>query len=152
MGIPNWAKVAWSTLKSALPTNEDWEVWIDWYEERLRGGSQSKDYELIFASVPREEWEKGPAAANAWIKARLPRSDEDALKDVASLKQQAALYSFRRLADGRIAIAPEEAKPEDQEATRDFLDRVAAQGGGIARTTILRSSRHTAPTHLNIAR
>jgi hypothetical protein len=38
-----------------------------------------------------------------------------------SLKQQAALYTFR-FVDGRIAVAPEEAKPEDREATRDFLD------------------------------
>ena len=62
MGIPNWAKVAWSTLKSALPTNEDWEVWIDWYEERLRGGSRSKDYELIFASVPARGMGKGSSS------------------------------------------------------------------------------------------
>ncbi len=78
MGIPNWALVAWSKLKFALPRNEDWGVWIDWYEERLRGGSRSEAYELVFASVPLDVWDKGPAAANAWIKAHLPTVPEPA--------------------------------------------------------------------------
>jgi len=44
----------------------------DWYNERLRGVSRGEDYELVFASVPLDVWDKGPAAANAWIKANLP--------------------------------------------------------------------------------
>jgi hypothetical protein len=51
-------------------------VWFDWYEERLRGGLRGEDYELVFANVPQEEWDKGPAAANAWIKAHLPKGPE----------------------------------------------------------------------------
>jgi hypothetical protein len=124
MGIPNWAKVAWSTLKSTLPRNEDWEVWIHWYEVRLFGGSRGEEYELVFASVPQQEWDKGPAAANAWIKAHLPGSGDYSPKETVEedgLKQQAALYAFR-LSDERIVVAPEDAKPEDREATRDFLD------------------------------
>ena len=72
-GGPAWANAEWIALKTALPKDEDWEVWIDWYEERLRGGSLDEDYELVFATVPQEEWDKGPAAANAWIKAHLPK-------------------------------------------------------------------------------
>src|SRR5208282_4683256 len=71
-GAPDWAEHAWRRVRAALPRAEDWDVWIDWYEERLRGGSRGEDYELVFASVPQGEWDKGPAAANAWIKARLP--------------------------------------------------------------------------------
>lgn len=71
-GTPGWAADHWTKLKAALPKNDDWEVWFDWYEERLRGGSRGEDYELVFASVPREEWDKGPLAANTWIKAHLP--------------------------------------------------------------------------------
>ena len=73
-GNPKLGKVAWSTLKSALPRNEDWDVWIHWYEVRLFGGSRGEDYELVFATVLQEEWDKGPAAANAWIKAHLPKA------------------------------------------------------------------------------
>lgn len=77
-GVPNWAESALSDLKAALPIGQDWDVWIEWYEKRLRGVSHGEDYELVFASVPEEEWDKGAAAANAWIKARLPKSRETA--------------------------------------------------------------------------
>ena len=70
---PQWANIAWAELQALLPDRDNWDVWIDWYEERLRGGSPGEAYELVFASVPQEEWEEGPAAANAWIKAHLPK-------------------------------------------------------------------------------
>jgi hypothetical protein len=72
--IPDWANVRWARLVVDLPKGEDWDVWIDWYENRLHGGSRGEDYELVFASVPQEEWDKGPAAANAWIREYLPPS------------------------------------------------------------------------------
>ena len=82
---------------------------------------RGEEYELVFANVPQGEWDRGPAAAKGWIRAHLPGSEGDDLKEGDSLKQQAALYTFR-LADGRVVVAPEGARPEDQEATRDFLD------------------------------
>jgi hypothetical protein len=72
--LPVWAAESWTKLQAALPRGQNWDVWIDWYEDRLRGGSRGADYELVFASVPQAEWDKGPAAANAWIKAHLPTS------------------------------------------------------------------------------
>ena len=69
---PEWPEAAWASLRTLLPMDEDWDVWIDWYEQRLRGGTRGEDYELVFASVPEEEWEKDPVAPNAWIKANLP--------------------------------------------------------------------------------
>jgi hypothetical protein len=76
---PQWANIAWAEFQALLPDRDDWDVWIDWYEIRLRGGSRGEAYELVFASVPQEEWDKGPAAANAWIKAHLPNVPEDTL-------------------------------------------------------------------------
>ncbi len=70
--IPDWARDAWSSLRTSLPVPHNWQVWIDWYEERLRGGSRGEAYERVFASVPEDVWDKGPSAANAWIKAHLP--------------------------------------------------------------------------------
>jgi hypothetical protein len=69
--IPAWALENWSTLKSSLPSNEDWDVWTRWYEDRLAGRSRGEAYELVFASVPNEVWDQGPAAANRWIKERI---------------------------------------------------------------------------------
>ena len=39
---------------------------------RLLGGSCGEAHELVFASVPLGVWDKGPAAANAWVMERLP--------------------------------------------------------------------------------
>jgi hypothetical protein len=67
VSAPRWPVIAWADLQALLPEGEDWKVWIDWYDRRLHGGSRGEDYELVFASVPQEEWNKGPAAASAWI-------------------------------------------------------------------------------------
>ena len=72
-GAPAWASLAWSSLQAALPEGEDWDVWIDWYNERLRGGTRGEPHEFVFANVPLEAWERGPAAANAWIREHLPK-------------------------------------------------------------------------------
>ena len=69
---PEWASAGWSQLRADLPKGQDWDVWMDWYEDRLHGGSRDEAHELVFASVPLDVWGKGPAAANAWIKAHLP--------------------------------------------------------------------------------
>ena len=70
--MPDWMKDAWAALQSNLPLDQDWDVWIDWYKDRLRGGSRGEAHELVFATVPRDVWDKGPAAVNAWIKEHLP--------------------------------------------------------------------------------
>jgi hypothetical protein len=72
-GAPDWAMDAWVGLRAALPGREDWDVWFDWYEERIRGGSRGEDYELIFVSVPPDCWNQGPAKANSWISGELVR-------------------------------------------------------------------------------
>ncbi|MFZ1963045.1 MAG: toll/interleukin-1 receptor domain-containing protein [Roseiarcus sp.] len=72
--VPDWTREAWAILRSNLPRDQDWDVWIDWYEDRLRGGSRGECYEFVFASVPRDVWDNSPAAANAWIKEHLPLS------------------------------------------------------------------------------
>ena len=64
---PKWAEIALGDLQALLPDDEGWDVWIEWYEQRLRGKSRGENYELIFANVPPEEWDKGPRAANAVV-------------------------------------------------------------------------------------
>ncbi len=100
-GGPAWANAEWTSLKTALPRGEDWEVWIDWYEDRLRGGSRGEDYELVFASVPQDEWDKGPAAANAWIKAHLASLRLELEREVDRL--EAELEALRASPHGGIA-------------------------------------------------
>ncbi len=71
LGTADWQHAAWEGLKLALARDQDWDVWIDWYEQRLRGGSRGEAYDLVFVSTPLDVWDKGPAAANAWIKEYL---------------------------------------------------------------------------------
>ena len=84
-GIPQTISVEWQRLNEALPPNEDWDIWTAWYDRRLTGRVYSESYELVFARVPDEEWEKGPAAANAWIKAELAKLEHKAIPNVASV-------------------------------------------------------------------
>ncbi len=57
--------------RTVLPREDDWQVWIDWYNRRLEGVSDPEEIELVFATVPDKERKAGPAAANKWIKERL---------------------------------------------------------------------------------
>ena len=101
-----WEDGAWPVLRTTLPKNEDWDVWIDWYDDRLRGGSRGEAYELVFASVPQEEWEKGPAVANAWIKAHLPQIvTEPGRRELpVPLENVPSVNTYAVNAAGRIAV------------------------------------------------
>ena len=88
---PQWAQDGWVYLRAALPTGDEWGVWLDWYEDRLRGVSRGEAYELAFVNVPKEEWDKGPAAANRWIREHLsPRAapgHSASIRDPESLRR-----------------------------------------------------------------
>jgi hypothetical protein len=127
-----WAKAAlpqgelWAKLKAALPPREDWEIWTRWYDERLKGApSRGEAYELVFAVVPNEVWDQGPAVANRWIKEHLPperkTSDDSQEKGQENelLKQKAAPFAFR-VVNGKIDVAPEDAVSIDEQVARDF--------------------------------
>jgi len=62
-GAPDWAEENWKLLQGALPREDDWQVWIDWYNRRLHGVLETEEIEFVFASVPEEVRKTGPAAA-----------------------------------------------------------------------------------------
>jgi hypothetical protein len=93
-GAPRWASEHWLRLRAVpqgklpaptigkavigrnlarAPREDDWHVWIDWYERRLEGASDPEEIGLIFATVPDKEREAGPATANKWIRERLEK-------------------------------------------------------------------------------
>lgn len=71
---PAWVYEKWDALEAALPSEQDWEVWFAWYEDRLNGTGRSEERELPYALAPAELWdsEKGWIAANNWIAEHLP--------------------------------------------------------------------------------
>jgi hypothetical protein len=68
--LPGWVSSAWMLLKETLlASNEEWVVWSDWYEARLKGpGVDNADLEVARASIPNETWLQGPGAVNREIK------------------------------------------------------------------------------------
>ena len=105
-GAPYREKEAWAALRAALPKGEHWEVWIDWYDERLRGGSRGQAYELVFASAPLDVWDKGPATANSWIREHLPRpNNEERHGPEPEIKDRHALEAWLRGQSREVAVA-----------------------------------------------
>jgi hypothetical protein len=71
---PAWATAAWGNMRARLPLDDNWQVWFDWYEDRLNGVSRGETYEMVFATVPEDVWQQGAKAANAWIRDHLPKT------------------------------------------------------------------------------
>jgi hypothetical protein len=67
--IPDWVIKYWERMKGPLlAASEDWIVWTDWYEERLKGRESSPALDLDRASIPDETWAEGPAVVNNLIR------------------------------------------------------------------------------------
>ncbi|MEM6627412.1 MAG: hypothetical protein AAF719_11970 [Pseudomonadota bacterium] len=144
---------AWSKLVTSLPTDENWQVWTDWYGERLHGfpnGPPIMELERERVLVSNEDWAKGPAHVNAIIaeieaKYRhpaadvwLPREDERpaALSDPISdeeaaqqVQQSPAGTRVKRGPDGRFIVDPDPptenaAQQERHAGLRDLLEEL----------------------------
>ena len=66
-GIPIWASRRWAEFKDAMPSEERWGKWIDWYDACLLGKSSNCGLHMTAITVAGEEWTKGPAITNAAI-------------------------------------------------------------------------------------
>ncbi|AZG76109.1 hypothetical protein [Methylocystis rosea] len=142
-GAPSWAEEAWKKLRSNLPAEDNWQVWTNWYDSVLRGVHLSEEQSLIYATVPESEWNKGPAAANAWIAARLEelgKKGPDEVFDVVAspevldlapppaVENVPSVFTYGVNAAGQIDIAsgpqnlPFIAHPGDEAVHRRWLD------------------------------
>jgi hypothetical protein len=77
--MPNELARHWEALKSQLlSTNEDWDVWTTWYEDRLEG-RPPEDEALAVARVtlPEPMWQEGPKTVNSEIKHLKVLFDKD---------------------------------------------------------------------------
>jgi hypothetical protein len=56
---PEWMARRWGTLKRDLiGAGLGWEVWVDWYEDRLWGRTRSEAHELALRGGPRPSVER----------------------------------------------------------------------------------------------
>jgi hypothetical protein len=74
----------WRRLKRALlAIGEDWQVWTEWYDDRLEGLVRSDEHELVYVRIANDLWDQGPAVVNAEIRRRTEEL-EPPLEDVAA--------------------------------------------------------------------
>jgi len=58
----------WTRLKKTLHGQaQDWQVWIEWYEDRVQGRPFNQGLEEAIANFDPDFWKKGPAVVNARI-------------------------------------------------------------------------------------
>jgi hypothetical protein len=127
---PEWVPEYWKRVRAALPEGEDWDVWIDWYEARLEGGPAREEEELIYATVPLEKWEEGPAAANAWIKAELEKLRG---REPAKIPPRLPAAIEPIVSDGRISLPATPADAElEKESLQAALEALRTQIGELA--------------------
>lgn len=68
-GMPDWAEKAWQELSHALLSHQqDWHVWTQWYEARLKGGQANETLEIARMMIQEDVWAHGPEVVNAEIK------------------------------------------------------------------------------------
>ena len=79
----------WSRLKNILfaAEDEDWGVWIDWYEAQLAGvdrASVNLALEEAILLIPDEIWKAGPKVANAEIRRLMQVHSRETLDTLVS--------------------------------------------------------------------
>lgn len=92
----------WSKLSLTLrKLNQDWDVWIDWYEDRCAGRKQNATFEKALLTLTEEEWKDNPADVNILIKDRMKIGQRAAV----------SIFEFRsgRIEGGAYALDPESA-------------------------------------------
>jgi hypothetical protein len=71
-GQPDQLQSLWQEMKAALlAANQDWLVWIHWYDLRLSGHCRDEELELAYVRIEEALWDQGPAIVNAEIKRRI---------------------------------------------------------------------------------
>ena len=127
-GEPDWAREAWADLKSYLAQfpEEHWEVWTDWYEDRLAGRPINTALERDRIAIPSEEklWEQGPAAVNARLKQIIAEHEAQALVQNPSgqpFAEHSGKIDVDDLAD-KGHVADDAETREDHAAARESLE------------------------------
>ncbi|MCB1545618.1 MAG: hypothetical protein H6872_00965 [Methylobacteriaceae bacterium] len=122
--VPLWVAPAWNSLRSRLPSDQNWDVWTSWYDRRLDGRHNSIPYESTWVDIPNEVWtpENGWLAANAWIAGELsnvPGAGVDLPSEAALPEQEHAASRFTITGDGLIDLVPD----PPTEAGRDEIEQ-----------------------------
>jgi hypothetical protein len=133
--------VAWQALKEhLLAAAEDWEVWTRWYEDRLDGRRGIEALDLARATIPDDDWLKGPAHVNAIIAEQI---EEHARKQTPVVRE----IEIDRASGNIVARTPGQRRLETDEGP---IEQVAARHRArIERDIVrLRNEENNAPFHM----
>jgi hypothetical protein len=111
---------AWALLKSRmLLAGEGWEVWVDWYEDRLYGRpSLGEAFDIALATLPDDVWKQGPKAVNTEIRRLI-----EAHTPAEPIPAQGAGPHFALGPDLKIALVP----PAEIDPAGNNLRRIREQ-------------------------
>jgi hypothetical protein len=71
-GQPDELRSLWHELgMELLAAQQDWRVWITWYDDRLEGRVRGEERELGYVRIDEYLWDQSPAIVNAEIKRRF---------------------------------------------------------------------------------
>jgi len=139
---PNESANYWIEMKTELlATWQNWEVWTEWYDARLRGDAVDGRLEIARATLPSEAWDQGPAIVNTEIK-RL-------------IEEHSSLETPDRVADTNpIAETSQhgDARSVEFTDTRKFEDWLASQPREIAVTLAVRAALRVLPIMRDVVR
>jgi hypothetical protein len=69
-GIPPTIELAWKRVTAQLlKKRETWEVWTEWYDDRLAGIQVNQEFDIARLNIPEHIWKRGPKIVNARIAA-----------------------------------------------------------------------------------
>ena len=112
--MPDWARTNWDELKSSLlALNEDWDVWTDWYEARLRGDPPIEALEIARVLISEDLWDQGAAVVNAHIKNLIREHSPEPVHASSPGEEESAnderqpypgAYDYRRKGDKFVAV------------------------------------------------
>lgn len=76
------ARSDWRKLASELAgLDQNWAVWISWYDARLAGSESDESLELKRGDIPEELWGRGPKSVNAYLKLLIDRHSPSEFPD-----------------------------------------------------------------------
>ena len=84
-GQPDRLRSLWHEMEATLnAAGQDWQVWTDWYRDRLEGRPNDENQELTYVQIDEALWKEGPAVVNAVIRTRIEKLESP--QDVVQLK------------------------------------------------------------------
>jgi hypothetical protein len=120
--MPNEFRDAWKELQqSLLMAEEDWDVWLDWYKQRLAGGLASEEDQYPYVTLEEEIWHGSPKDVNSHIKdlvvlvghlERVLGPDQKLPATDAIPQQVSTATRFAIDADGRLDVLPDPPTPD----------------------------------------